>query len=227
MTQGTLGAAYRKLASPQQHIDPELIADWEWATVTSVSPLRVRRDGDSSASGTPASLVGVDSLAVNDRVMTVIVKGSLIVIGRYGGDPVVAPINATVKLTKSTVSSASSSWQVLDLDTTVADTTGAMADLTNNCITLPAGTWLIGGGYANSYVNSHSAQGAITNTTDSPSAANIVAEQGMPFASGAQIFSMSTVVVITATTSYYLRYLADTTSTHSVTRLNLWATRIA
>lgn len=85
MTQGTLGAAYRKLASPQQYIDPELIADWEWATVTSVSPLRVRRDGDSSASGTPASLVGADSLAVGDRVMTVIVKGSLIVIGRYGG----------------------------------------------------------------------------------------------------------------------------------------------
>lgn len=56
-------------------------AQWLWATVTQVSPLRVRLDGESQALDmTPVSLVGMP-LIVNDRVWCQLIEKQLVVHG--------------------------------------------------------------------------------------------------------------------------------------------------
>ena len=56
-------------------------AQWMWATVTQVSPLRVRLDGESQALDmTPVSLVGMP-LIVNDRVWCQLIEKQLVVHG--------------------------------------------------------------------------------------------------------------------------------------------------
>lgn len=75
---------------------PEPLLKPRWATVTSVSPLRVRRDGEAN----PVRVTsGVYGLAVNDRVWTVLTGGRLIVVLRAGGDPQPAPTADTGWLT--------------------------------------------------------------------------------------------------------------------------------
>lgn len=59
--------------------------DWEWATVTSVSPLRIRIDGDSAPlAGSPDSLVAPSNLHVNKRVWVRFQAGSK-TFGQVGG----------------------------------------------------------------------------------------------------------------------------------------------
>lgn len=62
----------------------DAIASWRWATVTSVDPLRVTPDGDTSPlPEAPDTLVG--GLMVGDRVRLVIVARRALVLGRAGG----------------------------------------------------------------------------------------------------------------------------------------------
>lgn len=64
---------------------------FNWATVTSVSPLRVRMDGDTTALPfTPDSLTDPSLLAVNDRVRCEISERKIVIIGRSGGSPLLA-----------------------------------------------------------------------------------------------------------------------------------------
>lgn len=54
-----------------------------WATVTQLSPLRIRFDGESEQLVlTPVDLVGVK---LNDRVWTLIYAGQVLIVGRYSG----------------------------------------------------------------------------------------------------------------------------------------------
>jgi len=60
---------------------------FKWATVTAVSPLRIKLDGDTSAiPATPDSLIDPATLAVDDRVRTELSGNRLVVLGRVGGD---------------------------------------------------------------------------------------------------------------------------------------------
>ena len=57
-----------------------------WATVTSITPLRVRLDGDTAALPfTPDSIVDPAALIVNDRVRCEIDARRVIIHGRSGG----------------------------------------------------------------------------------------------------------------------------------------------
>lgn len=59
---------------------------WRWATVTSVSPLAIRMDGESSPlAAVPQSLVS--GLAVGDRVWIQVAGRRVVVHGRAGGGP--------------------------------------------------------------------------------------------------------------------------------------------
>lgn len=109
MTQYTLGQAYRAFATPTTPIPLDTIADFEWATVTQALPLRVRLDGEESAqAATPPSLEHAGYLTVGSRVMTMLVKGSLIVIGKYGGGA--APYTYTPVADIISGSVAASTW---------------------------------------------------------------------------------------------------------------------
>lgn len=60
--------------------------DFVWATVTSVAPLAIRLDGDStSLDGVPSTLVDPQTLSVSDRVYVVQNGRRVTVIGRGGG----------------------------------------------------------------------------------------------------------------------------------------------
>lgn len=57
-----------------------------WGTVTAVSPLRVKLDGDTTALPfEPDSLVDPAALAVNDRVRCELSKRRVVIVGRSGG----------------------------------------------------------------------------------------------------------------------------------------------
>jgi microcystin-dependent protein len=63
---------------------------FNWGTVTGVSPLRVRLDGDTSAVPvTPDSLVDPLTLAVNDRVRVELSNNRLIVHGVHSGESLI------------------------------------------------------------------------------------------------------------------------------------------
>ena len=62
------------------------MASSRWATVTGVSPLRIKLDGDTTAiPTTPDSLINPATLAVDDRVRTELSGNRLVVLGRAGG----------------------------------------------------------------------------------------------------------------------------------------------
>lgn len=62
----------------------DAMASWRWATVTSVDPLRVTPDGDTSPlAEAPDTLVG--GLGEGDRVRLVIVARRALILGRAGG----------------------------------------------------------------------------------------------------------------------------------------------
>ena len=57
-----------------------------WGTVTQLSPLRVKLDGDDTARPIPpASLTPVSDLTVNARVWTMLAGRQLVVLGVWGG----------------------------------------------------------------------------------------------------------------------------------------------
>lgn len=69
------------------------MSDLVWGTVTALSPLRVRLDGDTSAiPATPDSLIDSAALAVSDRVRCEVTANRVIVLGRFGGEPWVAQV---------------------------------------------------------------------------------------------------------------------------------------
>jgi hypothetical protein len=62
----------------------EQVASWRWATVNSISPLRVTPDGDTSPlAEAPDTLVG--GLVAGDRVRLVTVARRALILGRAGG----------------------------------------------------------------------------------------------------------------------------------------------
>lgn len=64
----------------------EDLTSFRWATVTQVSPLRIKLDGDAAALGlTPDSLIDPLYLAVNDRVRVELTQRKVVIHGRSGG----------------------------------------------------------------------------------------------------------------------------------------------
>lgn len=64
----------------------EPVSKFRWATVTQVSPLRIRLDGDTDELPvTPDSLVAPAALAVNVRVWVQLYGRRLIVLGAANG----------------------------------------------------------------------------------------------------------------------------------------------
>ena len=62
------------------------MASSRWATVTGISPLRIKLDGDTSAiPATPDSLIDPVTLVVDNRVRTELSGNRLVVLGRVGG----------------------------------------------------------------------------------------------------------------------------------------------
>jgi len=62
------------------------LASSRWATVTGISPLRIKLDGDTTAiPTTPDSLINPATLAVDDRVRTELSGNRLVVLGRVDG----------------------------------------------------------------------------------------------------------------------------------------------
>jgi len=76
------------------------MSTFTWATVTAVSPLRVRLDGDAAEIPfTPDSLVDPLALAVSDRVRCELSNNRLIVLGKTGGTVSAALIEAIAQAT--------------------------------------------------------------------------------------------------------------------------------
>lgn len=59
-----------------------------WATVTGTSPLRVQRDGEAVLAVTPQTLA---ALAVGDRVLCLLERRQVIILGKLGGQSVSYP----------------------------------------------------------------------------------------------------------------------------------------
>lgn len=82
-----------------------------WGTITQLSPLRVKLDGDDTALPvTPSTLVR--GLVVGSRVWCALVGRQLVIVGSYGGDPVPPPVRAS--LWGSTTGLAYGVWTRLD-----------------------------------------------------------------------------------------------------------------
>ena len=73
------------------------MTSWNWATVTALSPLRIRLDGDPSAIPvTPDSLVDPRTLVVGDRVRVELTDANgLVVQGKAGGNSATLPFQVT------------------------------------------------------------------------------------------------------------------------------------
>ena len=75
-----------------------------WASVTQVSPLRIKIDGDSSALLiTPDSLVDPLSLVVGSRVRCELSDSKITVLGQSGGTPYIPRTNFTPTFTNFTL----------------------------------------------------------------------------------------------------------------------------
>lgn len=75
------------------------MSDFKWGTVTSVSPLRIRLDGDAAQLPiTPDSLIDPLTLTIADRVRVEIANNRVIIHGRSGGEyaAVRAAVNVAV-----------------------------------------------------------------------------------------------------------------------------------
>ena len=85
--------------NPKQIAEDDSVPQFKMATVTSVSPLRVRYDNELSASpATPRNLVG--TLAVGDRVRVALHRRKIAIDGRIGGTvlPSVTALSSGVDL---------------------------------------------------------------------------------------------------------------------------------
>lgn len=64
---------------------PAPLVRWVDATVTSISPLKVRLDGYQEQPQSPTKPPLVGGLSANDRVLCLMQGKQLVVLGRYGG----------------------------------------------------------------------------------------------------------------------------------------------
>ena len=86
--------------NPKQIAEDDSVPQFKMATVTSVSPLRVRYDNELSASpATPRNLVG--TLAVGDRVRVTLHRRKIAIDGRIGGTVQPGVLIAGVKSAKT------------------------------------------------------------------------------------------------------------------------------
>lgn len=87
------------------------MSTFTWGTVTALSPLRIKLDGDTAALPfTPDSLVDPLTLAVDNRVRCELASNRLVVLGRAGGVVEVPPgvVSATA------AAAAPSGWLICD-----------------------------------------------------------------------------------------------------------------
>lgn len=119
----------------------DAMASWRWATVTSVDPLRVTPDGDTSPlAEAPDTLTA--GLSVGDRVRLILVNRRAMILGRSGG----APRDRLMKLAKKAVSGGTNSTWAVTFPTAYATVPVIRAcwDPTNpsfkGAITVQAGT---------------------------------------------------------------------------------------
>lgn len=107
-----------------------------WGTITQMSPLRVKLDGDDTALPvTPASLVPASLTRVGSRVWTVLNGRQLVVIGVWGGT---SELVTRVALTAS-YDTGGDVWAVIPWGTAVLDDAGAWTSSNSSVVTTPAG----------------------------------------------------------------------------------------
>ena len=84
---------------------------FNWATVTSVSPLRVRMDGDTTALPfAPDSLVDPSLFFVNDRVRCELSGSTVVIVGKSSGIPSIP----TGVIMPTALAAASTGWLLCD-----------------------------------------------------------------------------------------------------------------
>lgn len=117
-------------APPEQTVKPR------WGTVTQMSPLRVKLDGDDTALPvTPASLVPSGLTRPGDRVWVVLNGRQLIVIGAWGGT---SELVTRVQLTAN-FDTGGDVWSVIPWGAVVLDDTSAWTLSNPSVITTPPG----------------------------------------------------------------------------------------
>lgn len=90
------------------------MSDFTWATVTQLSPLRIRIDGDTAALVlTPESLVDVAALAVSSRVRVELYDRRILIVGLAGGPAPTVEVPAGI-IAPTARSSAPTGWLLCD-----------------------------------------------------------------------------------------------------------------
>lgn len=144
---------------PSQNQIPEAArADFEDCTVTSVSPLRIKRDADTAALAfTPDTLVDTAFLVIGDRVRVDISRNPMLIIGRAGGLSNVATnvgyrLNQVLYLTAgATFSKATYPWlRAVRVKVQGAGGAGGGAAATTTNYSVGSGGG--GGGFAESFI---------------------------------------------------------------------------
>lgn len=109
-----------------------------WATVTQVSPLRLKLDGDTAALIiTPDTLISTSSLSVDDRVRVELSDNRVTVIGRSGGTPLSSAATAGI------VKLATDAQAITGTDATLAVPPHALAAaLSSTLATIPGANLL-------------------------------------------------------------------------------------
>lgn len=117
---------------------PEHDVKPRWGTITALSPLRVKLDGDDvQLPVTPAPLVY--GLAVNDRVWCVLVGRQVVVAGAYGGKTIPTPNQITKVALSSNFNTGLDAWTVIPWATEIFDDAGAWTSGTPTLIVTPTG----------------------------------------------------------------------------------------
>lgn len=129
------------LLIPQPVPAPEVSP--RWGTITQLSPLRVKLDGDDTALPvTPASLVNVAQLTVNARVWTIMNGRQLVVCGVWGGVayPVLpVPEKVTKVALAANFDTGLDVWTVIPWATEIFDDANAWTSSSNTKIITPTG----------------------------------------------------------------------------------------
>jgi hypothetical protein len=207
-----------ELLLPKAAPDPLVVP--RWGVVTQAFPLLVQLAGDVEPLAiTPKTMVA--NLQPGDVVWCVLQGRDLLVVGRIGGQ-------VAARLSKSAQTSATASWQRITLDTADAGV-ASFADAANGRLVLPsAGLWCYGASLStDTFSAAHITRVAITNAAATPTAGNTLLEDSYPFASGIHAHTMMDVRPLAAGVTLNLYYTTDTAADHGLSKLALWAYRVA
>ncbi len=203
----------------------------EVATVTGTDPVTVHKLADP---------IGVDIQiltwwtppVVGQRVWLLKTQTQRIIAGVHGGasSPPTAGARTSPSslpgggISKASQTSSSAAWQILDMD---AESGDGISDLAGNRLILSPGVWSVSGGFStDTFSTVRATRAAITTSTSTPGS-DILVEASLPAASGVHGYSLGVArASFSVETSLYLRYLVDTSASHSILRAHLEAQRV-